>query len=176
MRENKLLNSATGGDSRSNNIWDEEVTCEGSLQRWKCEENGVNLRKRVVVLVDESHETKLAFLWALSHVVNKFDTVTLLYIVDCQKTTLQTYLKDMLCSENAYGRNRDAKGFDLVNSLEVLSRAHWPQVQIEAVVVEGDKKPTIVNQVKKLEASVLVLGQKRPSLFPRMFDRKRDGL
>ena len=74
-------------------MFDEEATCEGNLQRWKFEENGMSLRKRVVVLVDESREARLALLWALSHVVNNFDIVTLLYIVDCKKTLLSTQFK-----------------------------------------------------------------------------------
>ena len=37
------------------------------------------------------------------------------------------------------------------------------QVEVEALVIQGPKLGTMMSQVKKLEASVLVLGQKRPS-------------
>lgn len=37
------------------------------------------------------------------------------------------------------------------------------QVEVEALVIQGPKLGTVMSQVKKLEASVLVLGQKRPS-------------
>ncbi|GLJ29514.1 hypothetical protein SUGI_0581820 [Cryptomeria japonica] len=175
-RENRLLDSSAAGYGY-NKMFDEDATCEGNLQRWKCEENGVRLRKRVVILVDESREARLALLWALSHVVNNSDIVTLLYIVDCHKTLLSTHLKDKFCcSGKAYERNLEAKGFDLVNSLESLSKARRPEVQTEVVVVGGDKAPTIVNQVNKLEASVLVIGQRRPSLFQRMFHTRSDAL
>ncbi|GLJ29516.1 hypothetical protein SUGI_0581840 [Cryptomeria japonica] len=140
------------------------------------EENAVNPRKRVVVLVDESPEAKLAVLWALSHVVNDFDTLILLYVISSQKSVLSTHLKKKLGSRNGHGRSLEAKGFDLAYSLEELSRTYRPQVQTEVVVEEGDKGPTIVDQVKKLKASVLVLGQKKPSLFQRLFHAKKDRL
>lgn len=37
------------------------------------------------------------------------------------------------------------------------------QVEVEALVIEGPKVETVMSQVKKLEVSVLVLGQKKPS-------------
>ena len=39
------------------------------------------------------------------------------------------------------------------------------QVEVEVLVIEGPKLATVMNQVKKLEVSVLVVGQRRPSLF-----------
>lgn len=37
------------------------------------------------------------------------------------------------------------------------------QVEVEALVIQGPKLATVMSQVKKLEVSVLVLGQKKPS-------------
>lgn len=37
------------------------------------------------------------------------------------------------------------------------------QVEVEALVIEGPKLATVLSQVKKLEVTVLVLGQKKPS-------------
>lgn len=37
------------------------------------------------------------------------------------------------------------------------------QVEVEALVIQGPRLATVVSQVKKLEVSVLVLGQKKPS-------------
>lgn len=37
------------------------------------------------------------------------------------------------------------------------------QVEVEALVIQGPKLATVMNQVKKLEVTVLVLGQRRPS-------------
>lgn len=40
------------------------------------------------------------------------------------------------------------------------------QVEVEALVIQGPKLATVLGQVRKLEASVLVLGQgKKPSPF-----------
>lgn len=39
------------------------------------------------------------------------------------------------------------------------------QVEVEALVIQGPKLSTILSQVKKLEASVLVLSQRSPSPF-----------
>ena len=39
------------------------------------------------------------------------------------------------------------------------------QVEVEAPVIQGPKLSTILSQVKKLEASVLVLSQRKPSPF-----------
>jgi len=39
------------------------------------------------------------------------------------------------------------------------------QVEVEALVIQGPKLSTILSQVKKLEASVLVLSQRKPSPF-----------
>lgn len=39
------------------------------------------------------------------------------------------------------------------------------KVEVEALVIQGPKLATVMSQVKKLEVSVLVLGQKKPSLL-----------
>lgn len=39
------------------------------------------------------------------------------------------------------------------------------QVEVEVLVIQGSKLPTILTQVKKLEVSVLVLTKRNPSLF-----------
>lgn len=39
------------------------------------------------------------------------------------------------------------------------------QVEVEALVIQGPKLATVISQVKKLEVSVLIVGQKRPSPF-----------
>jgi hypothetical protein len=36
-------------------------------------------------------------------------------------------------------------------------------VEVEALVIQGPKLATVFSQVKKLEVTVLVLGQKKPS-------------
>lgn len=43
--------------------------------------NGLILRKRVMVVVDQSSHSKHAMMWALTHVANKGDLLTLLHII-----------------------------------------------------------------------------------------------
>ncbi|OAY67965.1 hypothetical protein ACMD2_10506, partial [Ananas comosus] len=75
-------------------------------------------KKRVMVVIDHSTGAKHAMMWALTHVTNKGDLLTLLH------------------------------------------------VEVEALVIQGPKLATVLSQVRKLEASVLVLSQTKPSPFP----------
>ncbi|KAJ9560296.1 hypothetical protein OSB04_005456 [Centaurea solstitialis] len=111
---------------------------------------GSEKRKRVMVVVDESIHSKHAMLWALTHVANKGDMLTLLQICPNLKKESES------CS---------APANQLVTSLGSLCKACKPQVEVEALVIEGPKLATVVSQVKKLEVSVLVLGQKNSSSF-----------
>ncbi|KAL4311968.1 hypothetical protein GQ457_01G012380 [Hibiscus cannabinus] len=112
--------------------------------------NGLQvLRKRVMVVVDKSSHSKHVLMWALTHVANKGDLLTLLHVIpptqnSCKSSSFSTYL---------------------ANSLGSLCKAYNPEVEPEAVVIQGPKLETVLNQVKKLEISVLVLSQKRPSPF-----------
>ncbi|GJM92404.1 hypothetical protein PR202_gb04042 [Eleusine coracana subsp. coracana] len=103
-------------------------------------------RKRVMVLVDESSGAKHAMMWALTHVANKGDFLTLLHVLP-----------------HAGGGGEEASS--LANSLGTLCKASRPEVEVEALVIQGPKLATVLSQVKKLEASVLVLSQCRPSPF-----------
>jgi len=65
------------------------------------EESGVMGRKRVMVVVDGTSHSKHAMLWALTHVTNKGDSLTLLHIVPPLKgpeTSSSTYLVNYLGS------------------------------------------------------------------------------
>ncbi|KAL1561236.1 hypothetical protein AAHA92_03965 [Salvia divinorum] len=112
-------------------------------------ENGVfaiAMKKRVMVVVDQSSHTKHAMMWALNHVADKGDILTLLHVVS------DTYS----LSSSHY----------LAASLGSLCKACKPEVEVEALVIQGPKMDTVISQVKKLEVSVLVLGQKKqPSPF-----------
>lgn len=100
-------------------------------------------KKRVMVIVDESSRSKHAMMWALTHVTNKGDWLTLLHIIPSSSS-------DSSCP-------------NLAASLASLCKACKPEVEVEAVVIQGPKLGTVFSQVKKLEVSVLVLGQKKPS-------------
>ncbi|KAL1557061.1 hypothetical protein AAHA92_12599 [Salvia divinorum] len=111
---------------------------------WKHVENG--MKKRVMVVVDQSSHTKHAMMWALSHVTNRGDILTLLHIASHSSHTFSS-------SSSHY----------LATSLASLCKACKPEVEVEALVIQGPIMSTVMSQVKKLEVSVLVLGQKQPS-------------
>ncbi|KAL3641757.1 hypothetical protein CASFOL_012572 [Castilleja foliolosa] len=114
-------------------------------------ENGLFvMKKRVMVVVDQSPHSKHAMMWALTHVTNKADILTLLHIVS------PNY------SENDY--NSSSSPY-LATTLGSLCKASKPEVEVEALVIQGPRMATVISQVKKLEVSVLVLGQKKPSPF-----------
>lgn len=101
--------------------------------------------KRVMVVVDKSSHSKHAMMWALTHVTNKGDILTLLHIVPPSSKN-----SSLLAAA----------------SLASLCQASKPEVEVEALVVHGPKEATVMAQVKKLEVSVLVLGQPKISLYP----------
>ncbi|KAI5589214.1 hypothetical protein BDE02_05G146800 [Populus trichocarpa] len=130
--------------------------CERSLKQMEGaymygnDNAGLVMRKRVVVVVDQTSHSKHAMMWALTHVANKGDLLTLLHIIPPS---------DIGSGE----RTSDAYSPYLASSLGSLCKASRPEVEVEALVIQGPKLGTVMSQVKKLEASVLVLGQKRPS-------------
>ncbi|KAJ1254835.1 hypothetical protein BS78_09G154000 [Paspalum vaginatum] len=111
-------------------------------------------RKRVMVVVDQSSGAKHAMMWALTHVANKGDFLTLLHVLPPQSGS---------GSRSRSGGGKDASA--LANSLGALCKACKPEVEVEALVIQGPKLSTVLSQVKKLEASVLVLSQPKPSPF-----------
>ncbi|KAL5656459.1 hypothetical protein ACJX0J_035778, partial [Zea mays] len=107
-------------------------------------------RKRVIVVVDDTSGSKHAMMWALTHVASKGDFLTLLHVL-------------LPHSASGGGCSRGEEASSLANSLGTLCKASRPEVEVEALVIQGPKLGTVLSQVKKLEASVLVLGQGRPS-------------
>ncbi|KAF3331955.1 Universal stress protein family [Carex littledalei] len=108
----------------------------------KVEEVG---KKRVMVVIDQSSGAKHAMMWALTHVTNKGDLLTLIHVMGKERVGDEAHC--------------------LVNSLGSLCKACKPEVEVEALVIQGPKLATIFSQVKKLEVSVLVLSQYKPSPF-----------
>ncbi|KZV35110.1 Adenine nucleotide alpha hydrolases-like superfamily protein [Dorcoceras hygrometricum] len=103
-------------------------------------ENGFFYEERVMVLVDQFSYSKHAMMWALTHVANRGDILTLLHIVPSSSPP-----------------------DSLALTLGSLCKASKPEVEVEVLVIEGQKMATLKSQVKKLEVSVLVLGQKKLS-------------
>ncbi|KAL6512017.1 hypothetical protein OROGR_021614 [Orobanche gracilis] len=120
-------------------------------------ENGniFGMKKRVMVVVDESSHSKHAMMWALTHVANNGDFLTLLHILPSSSSSSSSCKKG----------SEDISSHYLATTLGSLCKARKPQVEVEALVMKGPKMGTVMSQVKKLEVSVLVLGQKQPSPF-----------
>ncbi|WVZ98656.1 hypothetical protein U9M48_044064 [Paspalum notatum var. saurae] len=171
----RQLSSSDGGGGAPHQLLQEEWECGGGgrrgSRRWsrkkaragrghrrgggfcnRTEEAAAAGRKRVMVVVDQSSGAKHAMMWALTHVANKGDFLTLLHVLPPQSG-----------SGSGSGGGEDASA--LANSLGALCKACKPEVEVEALVIQGPKLATVLSQVKKLEASVLVLSQRKPSPF-----------
>ncbi|KAJ8470345.1 hypothetical protein OPV22_024688 [Ensete ventricosum] len=111
---------------------------------------GMVAKKRVMVVIDQSSRAKHAMMWALTHAANKGDRLALLHVVVPHS-----------------GDGED----DVPNlaTLQALCKACKPEVEVEALLIQGPKLATVLSQVRKLEASVLVLGQRKPSPFSCLF-------
>ncbi|KAM0868990.1 hypothetical protein ACQ4PT_040954 [Festuca glaucescens] len=136
--------SGGGGRRRGSRRWSKKKAGRGGyVGGGKGEAAG---RKRVMVVVDDSSGAKHAMMWALTHVANRGDFLTLLHVLP-------------------HCGGDDDMAPSLANSLGTLCKACRPEVEIEALVIQGPKLGTVLSQVKKLEASVLVLSQTKPSTF-----------
>eukprot|EP00249_Psilotum_nudum_P016628 c25917_g1_i1 orf=733-1296(+) len=118
-------------------------------------------QRRVTVVVDKSKESRHAMFWALSHVVHTSDMVTLLHVHPEQKPSTGQF------QGNLSKGSLKSKSSELANSLKMICSACRPEVEINVIVVEGDNGPAIVGEVKKIQTSILVLGQQKPSLLQR---------
>ncbi|ONK77451.1 uncharacterized protein A4U43_C02F6660 [Asparagus officinalis] len=125
------------------------------------EEGMVMRKKRVMVVIDESSGAKQAMMWALTHVANGGDLLTLLYVVKSS-------------DHSADGRSKEEEAACFAKSLASFCKACKPEVQTEALAIKGPKLDTVLSQVKKLEASVLVLSQSKPSAFSCLFKRSSE--
>ncbi|KAE8077444.1 hypothetical protein FH972_016009 [Carpinus fangiana] len=154
----KSTSNRWGGNSKQSAGGRGKSCCEGSwkqmegLNMYGSENGGLVMRKRVMVVVDDSSHSKQAMMWALTHVANKSDFLTLLHIIPASGKG----------SESASESSSSCSPY-LANSLGSLCKACRPEVEVEALVIQGPKLATVFSQVKKLEVTVLVLGQKKPS-------------
>ncbi|CAN1313180.1 hypothetical protein LINPERPRIM_LOCUS28880 [Linum perenne] len=110
--------------------------------------------RKVMIVVDSRAEAKVALQWALSHSVHAHDSLFLLH-VSKPSTNRQGWLVT---------KGRASRGYELVNSLKKMCQIKRPEVEIEALMVEGKEKgPAIVEEAKKQGVSLLVLGQRKRS-------------
>ncbi|KAJ7549998.1 hypothetical protein O6H91_07G077700 [Diphasiastrum complanatum] len=123
--------------------------------------------KHVMVVVDETNEAKTALLWALSHVVHKLDVVTLLHVLPGRPRPARSKSK---------AKKRYVEGQKTLSLLKSLCSHHQPEVQVDLLVVEGEEGPAIVEEAQKLQASIVVLGQRKPWILSRLLGLDKDKL
>lgn len=115
---------------------------------------------RIMVVVDASQQAKGALQWALSHTVQKEDTVILLHIAKPSK-----------CDSHSES-DIDPKAYGLLYSLKSICQSRRPGVQVEIEALAGKKKgPIIVDQAKEQKASLLVIGHRKRSKAWRFWMR-----
>ncbi|RRT76680.1 hypothetical protein B296_00028239, partial [Ensete ventricosum] len=153
------LPSVGGGGGEGGHSYHHSRSAEGGSRRWGRKSprdrkeamgwwgesggGGMVAKKRVIVVIDSSARAKHAMMWALTHVANKGDRLTLLHVVPPDHHHHHHHLRG--------GGDDDVT--NLADSLATLCKACEPEVS------------TVLSQVKKLEASVLVLSQGKPSPF-----------
>ena len=71
------------GDGQEGQYWKQQMEGLSSQNNmvYGNENGGLVMKKRVMVVVDQSSHSKHAMMWALTHVANKGDSLTLLHIV-----------------------------------------------------------------------------------------------
>ena len=96
---------------------------------------GLVMRKRVMVVVDDSSHSKHAMMWALTHVANKGDLFTLLHIVPSSSSSSSSYSHkaserscDSSSSTSSYSSSSGSPF--LANSLGSLCKACKPEVKM----------------------------------------------
>ena len=98
--------------------------CEGNLKQMEglnmygSDNGGLVTRKRVMVAVDNTSHSKHAMMWALTHVVNKGDLLTLLQIIPSSNKGSERTSESSSSSCSPY----------LANSLGSLCKACRPEV------------------------------------------------
>ncbi|CAL9060587.1 unnamed protein product [Musa banksii] len=145
-------NSSFSKSSRGSRRWGRrrcQKEREEAMGWWGETGGGMVAKKRVMVVIDQSSRAKHAMMWALTHVANKGDRLALLHVVP-----------------HSGGGEDDVPN---LATLQAVCKACKPEVEVEALVIQGPKLATVLSQVRKLEASVLVLGQAKPSPFSCLF-------
>ncbi|CAI9264861.1 unnamed protein product [Lactuca saligna] len=114
--------------------------------------------RKVMIVVDPSIEAKNALQWALTHTIQSHDIVVLLYY---KKTTSKQG------NESTKVKATKVPGF--LYAMKHTCQMKCSDVQVEIFLLEGKEKgTTIVEEAKKQEATMLVLGQKKQSMTWRL--------
>ncbi|XP_020571541.1 uncharacterized protein LOC110018541 [Phalaenopsis equestris] len=129
-------------------------------------EAAIGSLKKVMAVVDSGAPAKQAMMWALTHVANKGDILTLLYVIP--------HSADRSPTSSSSSTMREEKARLSVSSLASLCKACRPEVQVEALVIRGPKLATVLKQAKRLKISVLVLSQTKSSVLSCLMMRRND--
>ncbi|KAL1531673.1 hypothetical protein AAHA92_31787 [Salvia divinorum] len=109
---------------------------------------------KVMVVVDDSHEARVALEWALYQVIMSNDTIVLLHVARMDENT---------------DREIDPKAYDLLQTSKNICQQKRPEVRVVTAVREGeDKGVTIVEEAERERVSLLVLGQRKQSFLGRL--------
>ncbi|KMT08701.1 hypothetical protein BVRB_6g139740 [Beta vulgaris subsp. vulgaris] len=130
----------------------------------KIEEDSEKLKtsdqgRKIMVVVDSSVEAKVALQWALTHTVQSHDFIILLYVA---KLTTKIEKEESR-------KKMSPKIYELLHSMKKTCQSKMPEVEVEVKMAEGKEKgPTIIEEARKQEVSLLVLGQKKQSTTWRL--------
>ncbi|MED6208981.1 hypothetical protein PIB30_050151 [Stylosanthes scabra] len=115
---------------------------------------------RVMVVVDSSFEAKGALDWALSHTIQREDSVVLVHVAKPTR-------------EDSYQRKFNLKAYQLLLEMKSMCETKKPGVQVSVVMLEGEEKgAAIVQEAKQQSVSLLVVGQRKRSLFRRLMAKR----
>ncbi|URE15317.1 Universal stress protein [Musa troglodytarum] len=134
-------NSSCSRSSRGSRRWGRR-RCQKEREEatgwWGETGGGTVAKKRVMVVIDQSSRAKHAMMWALTHVANKGDRLALLHVVP-------------------HGGGAEADAPNLA-TLQALCRACKPEVEVEALVIQGPKLATVLSQcINKAECLTLAV-------------------
>ncbi|KAL8229044.1 hypothetical protein R6Q57_013944 [Mikania cordata] len=114
--------------------------------------------RKVMIVADSSVEAKNALQWALTHTVQSHDVLVLLYV---KKVTSK--------QGNELNKEKPMKVPGFICSMKNTCQMKYPELQVEISIIEGkDKGITIVEEAKKQEVTILVLGQKKQPITWRL--------
>ncbi|PWA86180.1 Rossmann-like alpha/beta/alpha sandwich fold [Artemisia annua] len=116
------------------------------------------IARKVMIVVDSSVEAKNALLWALTHTVQSNDILVLLYF----KKIASKQGSDLT-------KEKATKVPSFLCSMKNMSQMKRSDVQVEISIAEGKEKgTTIVEEAKKQEVTMLVMGQKKQPITWRL--------
>lgn len=117
---------------------------------------------RVMVVVDKALASTGALEWAITHTLQPQDTLFLLYFA-------KPFTKG-----KRKNRKREVKTDELVHTLKKLSQTKRPGIEVEIRRLEGkdkEKGAKIVEEAKKQQVSLLVVGQEKKPPVWRLLKR-----